>query len=310
MPSELTQRPSRLRLRIWPFVVHCVFVKRWQVPIAHAMGSNMVGTGSIIPARSKEQALEWSLVLVSQGIESQVEDGGDGRWLILLDPAEFGQAVRILRIYCLENRRRTDRPPIVAKMLFDWGNSWFFGLLIVLFGLSQTVAPGLPDFGMMGPAFFHGEWWRPFTAVLLHRDAAHLAANAVIGIIFVGLAAGMFGRWRALALSYLSGAAANIIGSLMLGAEHRSLGASGMVMGALGLLSSFSLMDIDETNRRKWGLRGAAGGILLLVLLGFDPQPRTDVLAHVSGYFFGFLFGTVTLLLQRRRLALATSPSP
>jgi rhomboid protease GluP len=267
------------------------------------MGSSMVGTGSIIPARSQEQALDWSLVLLSQGIESEIGPTEGGRWQIAVDSGEFGRAARMLRLYCLENRHRPQRTIDPPKLLFDWGNAWFFVLLIAIFVLSQTRLPLLPEFGRMSAAFFEGEWWRPFTAVLLHRDAAHLAMNFTIGLLFIGVAGGMFGTWRALAISYISGAGANVIGALIKGAEHRSLGASGMVMGALGLLTAFAVADFHEMNRRRWALRGVAGGILLLVLLGFDPQPRTDVLAHVSGFLLGLFLGTATLWFQRRRLS-------
>ena len=38
-------------------------------------------------------------------------------------------------------------------------------------------------------------------------------------------------------------------------------------------------------------LRGLLAGGLLLVLFGFNPNPGTDVLAHVAGFFAGGIFG-------------------
>src|SRR5437870_3672026 len=105
------------------------------------MGSNMVGTASIIPARSQAQALEWSLVLLSQGIESAVEPGEEGRWLILVDPAQFGDAARTLRLYISENRRPAVSPGGETDgeraLLFDWGHAWFFALLTLIFVFSE-----------------------------------------------------------------------------------------------------------------------------------------------------------------------------
>ena len=141
--------------------------------------------------------------------------------------------------------------------------------------------------------FVKGEWWRPLTAVLLHRDVAHLAANVVFGMLLLGLAGGMIGTWPAFFITYTSGALANLIGAAIYGSDYRSLGASGMVMAALGLLTSFSLAQLRQLSRRSLAFRGVAGGLLLLVLLGFSPQ--TDVLAHVSGFVFGVLFGTLLL---------------
>src|SRR6185503_18494373 len=147
------------------------------------MGNSMVGTSSTIPARSKEQALDWSLVLLSQGIESEIEPGENGSWQIAVDETEFGRAARVLRLYRLENRRLPATPIEPAKLVFDWGQTWFFALLLLIFALSETRFPMLRDFARMDTkAFLAGEWWRPITAVLLHHDAAHLVANGTCGM--------------------------------------------------------------------------------------------------------------------------------
>jgi len=52
----------------------------------------------------------------------------------------------------------------------------------------------------------------------------------------------------------------------------------------------------EEHAGYQTALRGCAAGILLLVLLGFDPHPQTDVLAHVLGFFAGFFLGAASLL--------------
>ena len=61
-------------------------------------------------------------------------------------------------------------------------------------------------------------------------------------------------------------------------------------MGALGLLSvhSFSLWRKFPHSRRLIA-RGAAAGILILVLLGFGPG--TDMVAHVGGFLAGAVLG-------------------
>ena len=262
----------------------------------------MVGAPSIIPARSKAQAQDWSLVLLSQGIESAIEPPGEqSQWEIEVDSAHFGKAVRILRQYLIENRKTPAVEPFGAKLVFDWGNIWFFVLLAVLFVLSLTAAPGLRDFGVMNKdAFLVGEWWRPFTAILLHHDAAHLAANMAIGMVFLGLAGGIFGAGRAFLISFSAGAIANLARCLFSSHPYEALGASGMVMGALGLLTASSVIHRESSSRFHTAMRGTAAGILLLILLGFDPHPQTDVLAHVVGFIAGFLLGAASLLLARR----------
>jgi membrane associated rhomboid family serine protease len=77
-----------------------------------------------------------------------------------------------------------------------------------------------------------------------------------------------------------------------------SLGASGVVMGALGLLTaqSLALLRIGFPPRQLlW--RGLFGGLLLLILLGLDPSMNTDVIAHVAGFATGVLLGGMLALL-------------
>src|SRR5690349_9822701 len=86
-----------------------------------------------------------------------------------------------------------------------------------------------------------GQWWRLFTAMWLHADVGHLAANAVFGAILLGFAMGRFGTGTGLLAAYLAGAGGNVLAWLFSLEQHRNLGASGMVMGCLGLLAAQSL---------------------------------------------------------------------
>jgi rhomboid protease GluP len=267
----------------------------------------MVGTGSIIPTRSREQAYEWSLVLLSQGIESLADrDEETLGWHVEVSPEEVGRALRILRQYKVENRLRRFVQTGHAKLRFDWSNSWFFVLLVVVFALSESPGSALREWGRMDRArFLSGEWWRPITAVLLHHDLPHLLSNAGIGMLFIGLAGGVFGPVRAILISLFSGIAANVLGCLFHPGGYLALGASGIVMGALGLLTCDSILhrESTETNLQRIG-RGLAAGFLLLVLLGFDPHPTTDVLAHVIGFAFGLALGTATTLYLKSHRAI------
>jgi membrane associated rhomboid family serine protease len=142
-----------------------------------------------------------------------------------------------------------------------------------------------------------GAWWRLFTAVTLHGDAAHLMANAVTGLVFVGLAMGAFGPGLGLLLPYLAVAAGNLAGYLAYDETRRALGASGMVMGALGLLAAqwFALLR-HGLSPRDLAVRGVLSGCLLLLLLGLSPERNVDVLAHVMGFIAGLVLGAIFAL--------------
>jgi rhomboid protease GluP len=249
-----------------------------------------------ISARSRHQAMDWSLVLVSQGIETIIEYAEDGAgWELLVAGQDYESALNALRQYHLENRRRPWRQDVFgAGVLFDWGSlAWVF-LIGLFFWLS--VRGGFQSAGIMdGTAVAHGQWWRLFTAIWLHGDVGHLAANATIGLVLLGLAMGRYGTGFGLLAAYLTGVGGNVTVWLLSSAPHHSLGASGMVLGSLGLLAvqSFSLWR-QTPHAGKYIISSIAGGVMLFVLLGLTPG--TDILAHAGGFATGLLLGGLLTL--------------
>ena len=152
---------------------------------------------------------------------------------------------------------------------------------------------------MDGTALVQGEWWRLFTAIWLHADLAHLATNAVFGLVFLGLAMGRYGSGAGLLAAYLAGAGGNVVAWLGHGGSQLGLGASGMVMGALGLLTVQSVDLLKQRNAIAFRhFTGAMmGGVLLFVFLGLTPE--TDVVAHFGGFVAGILLGSLLALVPR-----------
>lgn len=252
---------------------------------------------SRIPARSKRQAMDWSLALVSQGIEPVIENSPDDGWGLIVPVEEHEHAVGVIRQYRAENIRWPWRREFFrTEFLFDWGSlAWVF-LVSLFFWLSSQIS-GLREAGLMdGEAVSRGEWWRLFTAIYLHADAGHIAMNAVLGFVLLGFAMGRFGTGIGLLAAYLTGAGGNAFAWLILGTSHRSLGASGMVMGSLGLLAAQSV-PLLRRNPAAWKyvLSGTLAGIMLFVLFGLSPD--TDVLAHLGGFLSGVILGSLLLLL-------------
>jgi membrane associated rhomboid family serine protease len=143
-----------------------------------------------------------------------------------------------------------------------------------------------------------GEWWRLFTATTLHADLAHLAANLTLGFLLLGLA---MARWRAgpsLLSVLLAGAAGNLASLLASPAPHSSLGASGMVMGALGLLAAGALLPHPAGFDWRAVGRSLGGGALLFILLGLNPA--SDVVAHLGGFLAGLALGTILARVPER----------
>jgi membrane associated rhomboid family serine protease len=141
-----------------------------------------------------------------------------------------------------------------------------------------------------------GQWWRAWTALTLHLDAPHLAANAAAGIWFGYLAGRLIGVGNAWLLVVLGGGLANWLEAYFGPATHRAVGASTAVFTALGLLSAYSWRTRFRFPQR-WALRWGPliAGVVLLSWTGSGaegPEAQTvDVVAHASGFAVGVALG-------------------
>jgi len=240
--------------------------------------------------------MDWSLVLLSQGIEAIIDSDEIMGWGLIVPETDYDQAIGVIRQYRAENRHWPWRQKISPKgILFDWGSvSWV--LLVGLFFWIQThTSSAFRDAGLMdAAAVSHGEWWRIFTAIFLHADMGHFAMNASLGFVLLGLTMGSFGTGVGLLAAYLAGAGGNLA-TWMVFPEHRSLGASGMVMGCVGLLAAQAIsFRRGASQKLKYAFGGLIVGAMLFTLFG--TSPNSDVLAHLGGFISGILLGALLLI--------------
>ena len=252
-----------------------------------------------IPARSQRQALDWSLVLLSQEIECAIDYSELG-WALVVPYHDYERALATLRQYQIENRHWPWRQMIHQDILFDWASLAWVGLLILFFVLDGKGVD-LKEAGMMDSvAVSHGQWWRLCTAIFLHADLGHLASNAGFGLVFLGLVMGVYGTGTGLLAAFLTGVGGNAL-TWIIDPAHRSLGASGMVMGCLGLLAAQSIWLWRENPKAfRLTVSSVAAGLMLFLLLGSDP--KTDVLAHFGGFASGVLLGSLLSALKKQSL--------
>ena len=258
-----------------------------------------------ISVRSKRQAMDWSLVLMSQGIAASIECSDEAGWQLAVESTDYDNALEVLRQYRVENQKRRWPTKLLERgMIFDW-SSLAWGFLLCFFYVLSVKARDLTELGLMDSlAVSHGQWWRLFTAIWLHADLAHLAGNATFGVILLGLAMARYGAGAGLLASYLAGAAGNVATLILSVRPHHSLGASGMVMGALGLLAVHSFHQWQRIpHAAKYVVTRLFGGLLLFILMGV--APGTDILAHLGGFIGGILLGGLASL----RPNLAQEPS-
>ena len=241
--------------------------------------------------------MDWSLVLASQGIHPVIEHDDASGWALVIAADHHETALACIRLYRAENRRWLWRRPVFnTRALFDWGAVTWVLLTVVFFGLSESNAR-LRTVGVMDTtAFGDGEWWRAFTATLLHADLGHLATNSAFGLLLLGLAMGVYGTGVGLLSAFLAGVTGNVAGWIIYPDGSRSLGASGVVMGALGLVTVQSFAHLKAHPKPfKLIVAGVFGGIMLFVLLGTNPG--SDLIAHAGGFIGGLLLGTLLSLI-------------
>lgn len=258
----------------------------------------MEPTTVLIPARNRRQSMDWGLVLASQEIEAEIHHDEQG-WALVVNSQDQERALAAIRQYRIENRGwRWRRPLPGSGMLFHWG-SLIWAIAIILFYFWSTASfPAVKARGVMdSEAVAAGQWWRLFTAVTLHANESHLLANAVTGALLLGFAMARYGAAVAVLTTFFAGAAGNVAGLIFRSESYRGLGASGMVMGALGLLAveSFSLWRKNPAATKVF-LRAAAAAVLILVLLGFSPG--VDIVAHVGGFVAGAIFGCLLTIFR------------
>jgi membrane associated rhomboid family serine protease len=181
------------------------------------------------------------------------------------------------------------------------GHAWIVPLLFTatMFGAglsADTLSFGVDwyDIGALRSAVPRtGEWWRLVTALTLHVDVAHLLGNVGFGVFFGFVAAQLLGAGVAWFSIIISSVLGNLLDSVLMPGTQTSIGASTAVFATLGIISAYTWRTRHDA-RLRWAQRSAplVAGIVLLALIGTGGE-RTDVLAHLAGFFCGAVFGAV-----------------
>ncbi len=157
------------------------------------------------------------------------------------------------------------------------------------------VAAGRVD----GQLIRQGEWWRTLTALTLHSGLRHIAGNIGFGAVFGILAGRLFGSGLTWFCVVVASGFANILNTLLLASDHKSIGASTAVFAALGLIAGFvGRAKLMAQGRGAYRLGPIAGGIALLAYTGTG-GPNTDIGAHLAGFVCGFGSGMLLTILPK-----------
>ncbi len=260
-----------------------------------------------LPMRCRRDALDCSLALASQSIPHEIHRAD--RYYLVVSGADGDLARETVGRFRGENRTPLDRPAFPAPEFRGASSALWCVLLAAFFYLSYRF-PGIEDQGILdSQAALEGQWWLVLTATMLHGDLAHLASNLSFGWVLFALAMGRFGIGAGLLGILLCGVGGNLVGLAMHREPYLGLGASGSVMGALGMLAPLAAAWVGRDPRSmRVAASGLCAALMIFALLGFDPD--SDIWAHMGGFLTGLALGAVmgrfgTAALQEARCSLA-----
>jgi rhomboid protease GluP len=265
------------------------------------------GLSTVYRSPRRRDCDERLLVLTAVGVNALVVLG-EGAFLLRVPTEAAGYATQHLLQYESENRAPSPPPPPAPVYPHAWVGCVAY--VVVLMGVAAVLSRGLVrldafDLGELDAARLQaGQWWRAWTALTLHLDGPHLAANLAAGVWFGYLAGRQMGVGTAWFLTVTGAAIANLLEGLFGPAEHLSVGASTAVFAALGAMSAYSWREryqLPQRWARRWG--PLVAGVILLGWTGSAGEgTQTDVIAHIAGFAVGAVLGATVALPGVRRL--------
>jgi rhomboid protease GluP len=212
-------------------------------------------------------------------------------------------------------------PAALARTRFPVLTCLLLALLAAAFGAEQALGIG-PSSGLLAPSvrtllalgglnaelvLRAGEWYRVFSAALLHGDALHLVLNGLALYLAGTLLESLVGRAWFLAL-FVVGTLGGSLASLALNPPTTvSVGASGAIMGLLAAALTLSLRFPAGAARTRMQMSMLQVLIPSLIPLAVSRTgSEVDFASHLGGTLSGALVGLA--LLSRWPAAQACPP--
>lgn len=188
---------------------------------------------------------------------------------------------------------RAPRRTAGASSAVSYGIIGALAVFWIVMGMPGTAEPvrSLVAKGALVPFLVQsGEWWRIFTYMLIHAGPIHLLFNGFATYYLGPTAETLLGRGRFLAVFLLSGALAGL-GRVAFGAPNVvSVGASGAVFGIIGSLAYLAWTDTPAVRQ---AMMRYIGTLLMINVLFWFMNRRTDMLVHGAGLVAGILVTAV-----------------
>jgi membrane associated rhomboid family serine protease len=173
---------------------------------------------------------------------------------------------------------------------------WLSGICIIMFIL-QNLILGFTESLLLNKSALSGEIWRFLSAIFLHSSLEHLIFNLAALLLFGFTAEKLVGSKIFLLVFLGTGIIANIVS---VNFYSSSLGASGAIMGIIGLIVAI-----------RPGMMVWAFGLILPMwiaaivwiigdTLGLFMPTNVGNIAHLSGIFVGLLIG-ISLRIKNKK---------
>lgn len=250
-------------------------------------------------AALKDQAL----VLSARGIRHQLL-WRDARWWLAVPEAQRELASAELGEYARENVPvpKVAPPPSIDSGVI--GVAFYLATIWLVWLLDLNGALGW-DWRAAGrlhvASVADGELWRVFTALTLHADIGHIAANSLFGAVFGVFAGRYLGSGLAWAAIVLAAAVGNALNAAVQPESFQSIGASTATFAAVGVVSAF-VWRTGYYRQFGWrkGLAPVFAAVALFAFTGVGGE-RTDIVGHLMGLASGFVVGLVVARLRLER---------
>jgi rhomboid protease GluP len=148
--------------------------------------------------------------------------------------------------------------------------------------------------------FDRHEYWRAVTAIAIHSDLLHLAANALPFGVFAYLLHGYYGFWIHPVSTCGLGSAVTVLTLVTYPKPTALLGASGVVYLMAAFWLTLYLLVERRISLAKRLLRAA--GFVMIVLLPTTLEPLVSYRAHAVGFAVGTVFGALYFLCKKSSL--------
>jgi len=176
----------------------------------------------------------------------------------------------------------------VVQLSLGWPFAWDLPGPSAMEGVMQAWVGSL--MGMLdAERVLAGEGWRLLSATLLHASVLHIVGNCLVLFLLGRLVEHAYGP-LAFVVTYVgAGAAGTTLSLFLLG--HDSIGASGAVLGMLGVCFAFGIRHRARIPRALRDFFGLDLSIFVVLVAITSALPFVDWAGHLGGGLFGFVVG-------------------